>query len=478
MNDFSRYQSPLSSRYASQEMSFFFSPQHKYTTWRKLWLALAKAQQTCGLPITDAQIRSLEKHIEKIDLKRVEEIEKNLRHDVMAHIHAYGEQCPDAKGIIHLGATSCYVTDNGDLLQMRDALKLIRNKVIQVIRQLQPFAAEYAHLPCLSYTHFQAAQPTTVGKRACLWLQDLLIDLNDIEHLIEGIHFLGVKGATGTQASFLSLFQGDHHKVKQLEQLVAKEMGFHHIFTISGQTYTRKQDVRIAAILSSLASSAHKFATDIRLLSHLKEVEEPFSNKQVGSSAMPHKRNPMSCERICGLSRFLISLNENALYTEATQWLERTLDDSANRRLYIPELFLTADAMLDLLCHVTDGLVVHRSMIEKHLAEELPFLATERLLMEAVKLGKDRQQVHERLRIHSQASSNLIKEKGQSHDLFQRIAQDSDIGFTLQQIEEFARPEQFIGCAVEQVHAFLSHEVAPVLQRYKDIKPFRPSISV
>ncbi|MBS0653790.1 MAG: adenylosuccinate lyase [Verrucomicrobia bacterium] len=472
------YQSPLSARYASKEMSYLFSPHHKFTVWRKLWIALAKAQQICGLPITDAQIKSLLKHVDDVDIAKAEEHERLVRHDVMAHIHAYGEQCPEAKGIIHLGATSCYVTDNGDLLQMREALKLIRNKTIQVIRQLQPFAAQYAHLSCLSYTHFQAAQPTTVGKRACLWLQDFLIDLKDIEHAIEEIHFLGVKGATGTQASFLSLFQGDHHKVKQLETLVAKEMGFNRVLSISGQTYTRKQDIRVAATLASLASSAHKFATDIRLLAHLKEIEEPFAEKQVGSSAMPYKRNPMRSERICGLSRFLISLNENALYTEATQWLERTLDDSANRRLYIPEMFLTADAILNLLCNVTADLVVHPKMIEKHLNEELPFLATEQILMEAVKSGKDRQQVHERLRIHSLDTSKQIKEHGQPNDLFQRIAKDTAIGFTLQQIQELARPEHFIGRSVEQVHSFLNDEVAPVLHRYQEIKPISSPVHV
>lgn len=477
MND-KIYQSPLAERYASQEMSYLFSFHHKYTVWRKLWVALAKAQQMCGLSITDAQIHSLLQHVDTVDLGKAQEYEKQLRHDVMAHIHAYGEQCPEAKGIIHLGATSCYVTDNGDLLQMRDALKLIRNKTIQVIRQLKPFASQYAHLCCLSYTHFQAAQPTTVGKRACLWLQDFLIDLKDLEHTIEEIHFLGVKGATGTQASFLSLFQGDHHKVKELESLVAKEMGFSRVLSISGQTYTRKQDIRIAATLSSLASSAHKFATDLRLLSHLKEIEEPFAEKQIGSSAMPYKRNPVRCERICGLARFLISLNENALYTESTQWLERSLDDSANRRLYIPELFLAADAILNLLCNVTANLVVHPKMIEKHLNDELPFLATENILMEAVKAGKDRQQVHERLRIHSLEASKQIKEQGQHNDLLQQIAKDNSIGLTLQQIQEFARPEHFIGRAVEQVHSFLNDEVAPILLRYQEIKPISPSVHV
>ncbi len=465
------YTSALSSRYASAEMSYLFSSHCKYTTWRKLWVALAKAQKSCGLPITDAQIQSLERHIEAVDITRANEHEKIFRHDVMAHIHAYGEQCPEAKGIIHLGATSAYVTDNGDLLQMRQALKLIRNKIIHLLRQLRPFAAEYAHLPTLSYTHFQAAQPTTVGKRACLWIQDFLIDLHNIEQTIDQLRFLGVKGATGTQASFLSLFEGDHHKVKHLEALVAKEMGFSSVLSIAGQTYTRKQDIQIASALSSFASSAHKFATDIRLLAHLKEIEEPFGEKQVGSSAMPYKRNPMRSERICGLARFLLSLNDNALYTEATQWLERTLDDSANRRLYIPELFLTADAILNLLCHVSAGLVVHPNIIEKHLQEELPFLATENILMEAAKQGKDRQHIHEQLRIHSLTASKAIKEEGKPNDLLQQIANDPAFGLSLKQLQEIAHAQHFIGRSIEQVHEFLNDELAPALKRYHDIKP-------
>ena len=332
----------------------------------------------------------MQKAVDKIDLNAAEEYEKRLRHDVMAHIHAFGDQCPEAKGIIHLGATSCFVTDNTDLIQMREALSLLRSKVLQVIRQLHSFASQHAHVSCLSYTHFQPAQPTTVGKRACLWLQDLLIDLSDVEYSLEKIPFLGVKGATGTQASFLTLFHQDHEKVKQLDQLVAKEMGFSHSIPISGQTYTRKCDIRILSTLASFAASAHKCATDLRLLAHLKEIEEPFEQTQVGSSAMPYKRNPMRSERICGLARFLISLNENPLYTEATQWLERTLDDSANRRLYLPEAFLTADAILNLLCNVTAGITIYPKVIEKHLKEELPFLATEQILMHAVKRGKDR----------------------------------------------------------------------------------------
>ncbi len=478
MTDSKHYQSPLSSRYASPEMSYLFSPHFKFTTWRKLWTALARGQKACGLNITDAQIKALESQIENVDIAKADELEKHLRHDVMAHIHAYGDQCPEAKGIIHLGATSCYVTDNGDLLQMREALKLIRNKTVQVIRQLHPFASQYAHVPTLSYTHFQSAQPTTVGKRACMWLQDFLMDLSDIEHAIEEIRFLGVKGATGTQASFLALFGGDHHKVKQLEQHVAKEMGFSNLLSISGQTYTRKQDIRIAAALSSFAASAHKCATDIRLLSHLKEIEEPFAEKQVGSSAMPYKRNPMRSERICGLARFILSLNDNSLYTEATQWLERTLDDSANRRLYIPEMFLCADAILNLLCNITAGLIVHPKMIEKHLHEELPFLATEHILMEAVKRGKDRQLIHERLRVHSHAASRRIKEEGLENDLFERIASDPAIALSLQELQDCSIPELFIGRANEQVHAFLNDEVAPILKSHQEIKTYSATISL
>ena len=361
---------------------------------------------------------------------------------------------------------------------MREGLQILRNKVLQVIRQLHPFAQEYASLPCLSYTHFQAAQPTTVGKRACLWLQDLFIDLADLEYVLDKLRFLGVKGATGTQASFLALFEGDHNKVKKLEELVAKEMGFSDLFHITGQTYTRKQDIRIISTLSSFASSAHKFATDLRLLAHLKEIEEPFAEKQIGSSAMPYKRNPMRSERICGLARFLISLNENPLYTEATQWFERTLDDSANRRLYLPEAFLTADAILNLLCNITAGIIVHPKVIEKHLHDELPFLATEHIMMEAVQRGKDRQAVHERLRIHSLESSRRIKEEGLSCDLLERIVKDKEIGLSKAEINELTHIKHFIGRAIEQTHEFLNEEVTPILKKNKAIKPFTAEIQL
>ena len=473
MHDINKYQSPLSDRYASSEMSYLFSPHFKYLTWRKLWVALAKSEQALGLPITDQQIAEL-KHAEtKIDLAKADEYEKKFRHDVMAHIHAYGDLCPEAKGIIHLGATSCFVTDNGDLIQMREGLTLLRNKTLQAIRQLYAFAEEHASLACLGFTHLQSAQPTTVGKRACLWLQDLLIDLSDFDERIEEMHFLGVKGATGTQASFLSLLDGDHSKVKKLEKLVAKEMGFSKVFPISGQTYTRKQDIRIMSALSSFAASAHKFATDLRLLAHLKEVEEPVTEKQIGSSAMPYKRNPMRSERICGLARFLISLNENALYTESTQWLERTLDDSANRRLYLPQAFLTADAILNLLCNLTAGLIVHPKIIDKHLAEELPFLATEHILMESVKRGKDRQAVHERLRIHSLETNRKMKEEGKASDLLERIATDPAIGLTATQIRQHMHVKHFIGRATEQTHEFLSEHVDPILKKHNDIDAYQ-----
>lgn len=478
MTDLNAYQSPLSNRYASKEMSYLFSPHFKFLTWRKLWIALAKSQKQLGLPITEKQIHDLENASEKIDLNAAEEYEKKFRHDVMAHIHAFGDLCPNARGIIHLGATSCFVTDNADLIQMREALQILRNKILQVIRQLHCFAQKYADLSCLSYTHFQAAQPTTVGKRACIWLQDLLMDISDTQRDLDELRFLGVKGATGTQASFLSLFEGDHNKVKKLDELVAKEMGFSHVFGISGQTYTRKQDIRILSTLSCFAASAHKFATDLRLLAHLKEIEEPFAEKQIGSSAMPYKRNPMRSERICGLARFLISLQENPLYTEATQWFERSLDDSANRRLYLPQAFLTADAILNLMCNITAGLIVHPKIIEKHLSDELPFLATEHLLMEAVKRGKDRQAVHERLRIHSLESSRRIKEEGLSCDLMDRISSDPEIGLSSTEIQELSHIKHFIGRATMQTHEFLNDEVSPIIQKYQEVGQFLSDIKL
>ena len=379
----STYVSPFVSRYASSEMSYTFSPNFKYVIWRKLWIALAKGEKSLGLPITERQIHAMENALLSIPFERIAEIEKENRHDVMAHILAFGEQCPESKGIIHWGATSSFVTDNADLIQIRIALQLLRQKLITVIRNLVIFAEKYASLACLGFTHLQAAQPTTVGKRACLWIQDLLFDLEDMEHVLEKIRFLGVKGATGTQASFLALFNNDKAKVKQLDMFVANEMGFSSVFTIASQTYPRKQDMRVLSALASIGASAHKFATDIRLLAHMKEIEEPSSSFQVGSSAMPYKRNPMRCERICGMARFLISLQENPAYTASTQWLERTLDDSSNRRIVIAEAFLTADSILEILSDVTAHLIVYPKMIEKNLHQELPFLASENILMAA-----------------------------------------------------------------------------------------------
>ncbi len=476
--DHRSYESPLATRYASKELSLLFSPEYKYVTWRKLWVALAKAEQTLGLDIRTEQIEELEKHLYEIDYQKASDYEKIFRHDVMAHIHAYGDQCPNAKGIIHWGATSCFVTDNGDLIQMYEGLKILRGKLLQVIRHLAAFASAHADLPCLSYTHFQPAQPTTVGKRACLWLQDFLLDLNDLETQLSDFRFLGVKGATGTQASFLLLFKNDHQKVKKLDALVAKEMGFTKLFAISGQTYTRKQDMRIFSVLSGIAASAHKFATDMRLLAHLKELDEPFSIKQVGSSAMPHKRNPMRCERICSLARFLLSLAENPSYTAATQWLERSLDDSANRRLAIPEAFLTADAILNLLGSVTQNVPVYPKMIERHLEEELPFMATENILMEAVRRGKDRQKIHERLKELSQKASLAIKEKGEDPHLLKAIARDPDIGLSEKEIHDLAQVHLFIGRAPQQVREFLKEEVEPLLKKYQGEEVSLPSVEI
>lgn len=470
--------SPLSSRYASHEIHALFSPQFKHATWRKLWVELATAQKELGLPITEAQIKAMRASIDSIDFEKASLYEKQFRHDVMAHIHAFGDACPEAKAIIHLGATSCFVTDNGDLIQIKEALLLIRNKLIELVRHLASFCKNQAELPCLSYTHFQPAQPTTLGRRAALWLQDFVLDLEAIQECIDSLHFLGAKGATGTQASFLTLFKGDHAKVKQLDKLVAKAMGFSKIFPLSGQTYTRKQDAKVAFTLSSFAASSHKCATDLRLLAHLKECEEPFTSTQVGSSAMPYKRNPILSERVCGLARFLISLQENPLYTHATQWFERSLDDSSNRRVTFFNAFLTADALCNLLCHLTKDPIVHSKIIQKHLDEEIPFLATETLLMEAVKRGKDRQAVHERLRIHTFEASRSLKEEGKSIDLLGNIARDGEIGLSRELIDTLSDPHHFIGRAVEQTREFLQETVEPLLNRYTDVKVALPQIDV
>ena len=462
----------LASRYASPEMAHLFSSHYKYTTWKKLWVALAKAQKQLGLPIEEEQILSMEQKIDTVDFERVSYYEKKLNHDVMAHIHVFGEEAPLAKGIIHLGATSCYVTDNTDLIQMREGLLLLQGKLVDIIRNLSVQANKYADLPCLSYTHLQAAQPTTVGKRICLWIQDLALDLEDLNYTLDKLAFLGVKGATGTQASFLALFEGDFSKVKQLEEKVADQMGFTRVVSLSGQTYSRKQDVKIFQVLTSLAISAHKFGTDLRLLAHMKEMEEPFSDTQVGSSAMPHKRNPIRAERLCGLSRYLLSLQENPTYTAATQWLERSLDDSSNRRLSIPDAFLSADAVLNLLHYLTTNLVVYPKIIEKRLEEELPFLAAEPILMASAKKGKDRQELHEALRIHSQEVATKWKLTGEKVDLLEKIAQDPLFSLSKEELKKIVNPVLFTGRAHLQVKEFLEQEIEPLLDQYKQVKPY------
>ncbi len=459
------HQSPLATRYASQAMSSLFSAQTKHSTWRRLWIALAEAEQELGLPITPAQIAELKAHIDDIDFVAVDEYEKQLHHDVMAHIHAYADQCPEARPIIHLGATSCFVTDNTELIQMRNGIEILKPKLALVIKQLAHFAKQYRATPCLGYTHLQPAQLTTVGKRTCLWIQDFVMDLNELNYRLENLRFLGAKGTTGTQASFLALFDQDHDKVEKLDQLIAKKMDFTNLLTISGQTYTRKQDIQVLSTLSSLAAGAHKFATDLRLLAHLNEVEEPFGKKQVGSSAMPYKRNPILSERVCSLARFIISLLDNPLYTAATQWLERTLDDSANRRLSISEAFLATDALLNLLITITSDLTVYPNRIQKHIEVELPFMATENILMAAVKKGGDRQDLHEKIRTHSHAAAEKVKVNGDENDLLQRISQDSSFHLNNEELTQIVNMAHFIGRAPQQVDTFLKEEVDPIIQQ-------------
>jgi adenylosuccinate lyase len=450
-----------------------FSEQKKFTTWRKLWIALAECEKELGLPITDAQIAELRAFADDVNYAVAEQYEKKLRHDVMAHVHAYGEQCPGARAIIHLGATSCYVTDNTELVQMRDGLRLLRASLVTTIASLREFALRWKDLPTLGFTHFQPAQATTVGKRAALWLQDLVDDLDELDHAEKGLRFRGVKGATGTQASFLELFDGDHDKVRELDRRVTARMDFERHFTITGQTYTRKLDWRVLAVLSGLAQSAQKFATDVRLLANKREIEEPFEEKQIGSSAMPWKRNPMRCERICALSRFAISLGDNAAQTAATQWLERTLDDSANRRLAIAETFLAVDAILNLYSNVAAGLVVYPGVVKKNLMEELPFLASEHLMMEAVKAGGDRQAVHEALRVHAREAARALKERGEAPRLAERLAGDPSFTAVAAKFEELLEPSRFVGRAPEQVVEYVETEVDPRLTRYASL--LRPS---
>ena len=472
------YESPLNSRYASDEMLYLFSPDYKFKTWRKLWIALAESEKELGLPITDAQIAELKAHADDINYDVAEAREKQVRHDVMSHVYAYGVQCPTAKGIIHLGATSCYVGDNTDVIIMTNALRLVRKKMVNLLDVLSKFADEYKDMPCLAFTHFQPAQPTTVGKRASLWLMDLLMDFDALEHQLSCMRLLGSKGTTGTQASFVELFDGDEAKIKALDQKIAEKMGFDRCFPVSGQTYPRKLDSQVLFVLSGIAQSAHKFSNDLRLLQHLKEIEEPFEKNQIGSSAMAYKRNPMRSERIASLSRYVIADAINPAITASGQWFERTLDDSANKRISIPEAFLAIDAVLELYINVVSGLVVYPKMIEKHLNDELPFMATENIMMAAVKKGGDRQELHEKIRQHSMAAGKTVKVDGLPNDLPQRIAADASFGLTLEEIEAEMVPKNFIGRAPQQVTALLEDEVQPILEQYKDLLGLQVEINV
>ncbi len=464
------YQSPLQGRYASPAMLKLFSNDTRYSTWRKLWVALAETEMDLGLPITQEQVDELKAHVDDIDYDCVAAKEKEIRHDVMAHVYAYGVKCPNAKGIIHLGATSCYVTDNADVLILKQGLELIRKKMVKVLENLARFARQYRALPTLGYTHLQPAQPVTVGKRATLWMQDLLMDYTDLVHMQGQLRLLGSRGTTGTQASFLALFEGDHEKVKKLDEMVAHKMGIDGVFPVSGQTYPRKLDSRVLNVLGGLAQSAYRFGNDLRLLQHMREMEEPFEKNQVGSSAMAYKRNPMRSERICSLSRYIMSLMENPAMTASTQWLERTLDDSANRRLSISEAFLAADAVLSLYINVTDGMVVYPKIIEKRIREFLPFLATENILMEAVKRGGDRQALHEKIRQHSMEASRRMKEEGADCDLLTRLAGDPAFGMTYEQLEAVLEPSLYIGRCPEQVDEFLADYIQPILDAEGDIE--------
>ncbi len=464
-----QYESPLASRYASDEMLYLFSPDKKFSTWRKLWIALARAEKALGLAITDEQIAEMEAHVYDIDYAYAAQMEKSLRHDVMAHVHAFGKAAPSAMPIIHLGATSCYVGDNTDIILMREGLELIRAGLVNVIALLAAFADRYKELPTLGFTHFQPAQLTTVGKRASLWLNDFLSDLEEVEHRIGTLRLLGSKGTTGTQASFMELFDGDQDKIRRLEAMIAEEMGFTQVVPVSGQTYSRKTDYQVLSVLSGIAQSASKFATDVRLLSHLKEVEEPFEGKQIGSSAMPYKRNPMRCERICSLARYVMADAANPAVTASVQWFERTLDDSANKRISVPEAFLATDAILNICRNVASGLKVFEKVIRRHIMEELPFMATENIMMDAVKLGGDRQALHERIRVHSIAAGAVVKEQGLPNDLVSRIAADPVFGLTEEQILEKLKPEAYIGRAPQQVTDFLEGYVEPVLEKYREL---------
>ena len=473
-----RYVSPLSERYASKEMQYIFSPDMKFRTWRKLWIALAETEKELGLNITDEQIEELKAHAEDINYDVAKEREKMVRHDVMSHVYAYGVQCPKAAGIIHLGATSCYVGDNTDVIVMTEAMKLVRKKLLNVINELSKFAMEYKDLPTLAFTHFQPAQPTTVGKRATLWLQELMLDLSDLDYMIGQQKLLGCKGTTGTQASFLELFNGDHEKVRQIDKKIAEKMGFEACYPVSGQTYSRKVDSRVLNVLSGIAQSAHKFSNDIRLLQHLKEIEEPFEKNQIGSSAMAYKRNPMRSERIASLSNYVMADALNPAFTAATQWFERTLDDSANKRVSVPEAFLAIDGILDLYLNVVDGLVVYDKVIYQRFMKEIPFMATENIMMDAVKRGGNRQELHELIREYSMQAGATVKKEGKENNLVDLIAADPAFGMTKEEIEAILEPKNFVGRAPEQTEEFITEVVKPVLDANKDILGMTAEINV
>ena len=473
-----RYVSPLSERYASKEMQYIFSPDMKFRTWRRLWIALAETEKELGLPITQEQIDELKAHKDDINYDVAKERERQVRHDVMSHVYAYGVQCPKAKGIIHLGATSCYVGDNTDIIVMTEALKLVKKKLVNVIAELAKFAEKYKDLPTLAFTHFQPAQPTTVGKRATLWMQEFMLDLEDLNYVLSTMKLLGSKGTTGTQASFLELFDGDQETIDKIDPMIAEKMGFKQCYPVSGQTYSRKVDTRVVNILAGIAASAHKFSNDIRLLQHLKEVEEPFEKSQIGSSAMAYKRNPMRSERIASLSRYVMIDALNPAITSATQWFERTLDDSANKRLSVPEGFLAIDGILDLCLNVVDGLVVYPKVIEKRLRSELPFMATENIMMDAVKAGGDRQELHERIRELSMEAGKTVKVEGKDNNLLELIAADPAFNLTLEELEKTMDPAKYTGRASVQVDAFLKNVINPMLEENKDLLGMTAEINV
>ena len=478
MSNTDRYVSPLSERYASKEMQYLFSPDKKFRTWRRLWIALAETVKELGLPITDEQIEELKEHADDINYDVAKAREKEVRHDVMSHVYAYGVQCPKAKGIIHLGATSCYVGDNTDIIIMTEALRLVKKKLVNVLSELSAFADRYKDLPTLAFTHFQPAQPTTVGKRATLWMQEFYLDLEDLDYVISTMKLLGSKGTTGTQASFLELFDGDMEKVNALDPMIAQKMGFSACYPVSGQTYSRKVDTRVLNVLAGIAASATKMSNDIRLLQHLKEVEEPFEKSQIGSSAMAYKRNPMRSERIASLSRYVITDALNPAITSATQWFERTLDDSANKRLSIPESFLAIDGILDLCLNVVDGLVVYPKVIEKHLMSELPFMATENIMMDEVKKGGDRQELHERIRELSMEAGKRVKEEGLDNNLLSLIAQEPMFMTNEEELAATMDPSRYVGCAPEQVTRFLKDVIGPVLEENKELLGVKAEINV